>query len=144
MYWKVGELAKLANISVRTLHHYEEIGLLIPIERTASGYRLYDENNVLKLMQILCLSRVGMPLQEVDIALKAYPEGILNILKQQLRVLSTEIYALQQLESQLASIVEKILSNQMPTWQDWKMNQELIAIYDEFFVKRVRNNEDSN
>lgn len=144
MYWKVGELAKLANISVRTLHHYEEIGLLIPIERTASGYRLYDENNVLKLMQILCLSRVGMSLQEVDIALKAYPEGILNILKQQLRVLSTEIYALQQLESQLANIVEKILSNQMPTWQDWKMNQELIAIYDEFFVKRVRNNEDSN
>ncbi|UNM96769.1 MerR family DNA-binding transcriptional regulator [Ignatzschineria rhizosphaerae] len=144
MYWKVGELAKLANISVRTLHHYEDIGLLIPIERTASGYRLYDENNVLKLMQILCLSRVGIPLQEVDIALKAYPEGILNILKQQLRVLSTEIYALQQLESQLASIVEKILSNQMPTWQDWKMNQELIAIYDEFFVKRVRNNEDSN
>jgi MerR family transcriptional regulator, thiopeptide resistance regulator len=49
--WKVGELAKRTGVSVRALHHYDEIGLLSPSLRSASGYRLYTEADVIRLQQ---------------------------------------------------------------------------------------------
>jgi MerR family transcriptional regulator, thiopeptide resistance regulator len=49
----VGEVARLAHISVRTLHHYDEIGLLTPSGRTPAGYRLYDDADLQRLQQIL-------------------------------------------------------------------------------------------
>ena len=45
----VGEVARLAGLTVRTLHHYDEIGLVVPAGRTAAGYRLYGEREVKRL-----------------------------------------------------------------------------------------------
>ena len=53
MSMKVKEVAALTGISVRTLHHYDEIGLLVPDEMTEAGYRLYSDNNLETLQQIL-------------------------------------------------------------------------------------------
>lgn len=50
---KIREVAKLTGITVRTLHYYDEIGLLKPSGITKSGYRLYDKEALLKLQQIL-------------------------------------------------------------------------------------------
>lgn len=61
----VHELAKIANISVRTLHHYDSIGLLPPSRITDSGYRLYDEAAVLRLEQILFFRELDFPLKEI-------------------------------------------------------------------------------
>ncbi|QQR48730.1 MerR family transcriptional regulator [bacterium] len=47
--WQVKEFSELAKISVRTLHHYDEIGLLKPSLRSSNGYRLYSEQDLLKL-----------------------------------------------------------------------------------------------
>jgi DNA-binding transcriptional MerR regulator len=63
--YKVGELAQLAGVSVRTLHHYEEIGLLRPSDRTASGHRLYHLAHVERLARILALVQLGLSLDEV-------------------------------------------------------------------------------
>lgn len=135
MYWKIGDLAKLANISVRTLHHYEDIGLLVAVERTASGYRLYDEHNLRRLMQILCLSQIGLSLNEIEIALHHYPDGILKHLKLQSIELSQRIEDLKALEQRLNHIVQKISQNQSPSWQDWQINDELIQLHDQYFPK---------
>jgi predicted transcriptional regulator len=51
--YSVGELARLAGVSVRTLHHYDHIGLLVPSERTAAGYRQYSAADVARLHRIL-------------------------------------------------------------------------------------------
>ena len=64
-HWKVGELAERTGLSVRTLHHYDEIGLLIPSHRTPSGHRLYAEADVARLQQIVSLRSLGLPLDEV-------------------------------------------------------------------------------
>ncbi len=61
---KVGELAERTGISVRALHHYDEIGLLSPSSRTAAGHRLYDRDALLRLQQILSLRRLGLSLEE--------------------------------------------------------------------------------
>jgi DNA-binding transcriptional MerR regulator len=61
----VGELARLTGITVRALHHYDEIGLVIPSERTAAGYRMYGDADVLRLQQVLLFRELGLPLGEI-------------------------------------------------------------------------------
>ncbi|HTE19662.1 MAG TPA: MerR family transcriptional regulator, partial [Armatimonadota bacterium] len=63
--WKVGELAKQTGMTVRTLHHYDEIGLLSPSHRTAAGHRLYTEGDVARLQQVASLRSLGFPLDEI-------------------------------------------------------------------------------
>lgn len=62
---KVKEVADLVGISVRTLHHYDEIGLLVPDEVTEAGYRIYSEKNLGLLQQILFFRELGFPLQSI-------------------------------------------------------------------------------
>jgi DNA-binding transcriptional MerR regulator len=67
--WKIGELARATGLTVRTLHHYDEIGLLVPSERTQAGYRLYGEQDVRRLYEIRALRDLGIPLGEIPDAL---------------------------------------------------------------------------
>lgn len=61
----VKALATLTGVSVRALHHYDEIGLLRPSARSAKGYRLYDERDLLRLQQILVRRALGLSLDEI-------------------------------------------------------------------------------
>jgi len=62
---KVGELAKRTGMSVRALHHYDQIGLLSPSLRTPTGHRLYQQADIARLQQIQSLRLMGIPLEEV-------------------------------------------------------------------------------
>jgi DNA-binding transcriptional MerR regulator len=61
----VKDVARLTGVSVRTLHHYDAIGLLVPSGRTAAGYRLYTDADLLRLQQILIGRELGLPLEEI-------------------------------------------------------------------------------
>src|ERR1700759_3233392 len=62
----IGTVARLANISVRTLRHYDEIGLLVPAEvDQANGRRRYSPDQVVRLHRILVLRDLGVPLAEI-------------------------------------------------------------------------------
>src|SRR4051794_14828983 len=67
--WRVGELAERTGLTVRTLHHYDAIGLLSPSGRTGSahgsGHRLYTAADVSRLHQIICLKQLGFSLEQV-------------------------------------------------------------------------------
>ncbi len=65
----VGELSKLTGVTVRALHHYDELGLVLPSQRTAAGYRLYADADVRRLQQVLLLRELGLPLDEIAGAL---------------------------------------------------------------------------
>src|SRR5437660_9091460 len=62
---KVGELARRTGLTVRTLHHYDEIGLLQPSLHTETGHRLYTAGDVARLQQVLSLRQLGFSLDEV-------------------------------------------------------------------------------
>ena len=63
--YTVSKLAKIAGVSVRTLHHYDEIGLLKPSFRSASGYRKYQRGDLLRLQQILFYRELDFSLNEI-------------------------------------------------------------------------------
>lgn len=63
--WKVGELSKLTGPTIRTLYHYDEIGLLRPTFRTDTGHRLNAEDDIVKLQQIMSLKELDFSLEEI-------------------------------------------------------------------------------
>jgi DNA-binding transcriptional MerR regulator len=63
--YTVQQLARMAKVSVRTLHHYDQIGLLSPGARSAAGYRQYGEAELLRLQQILFFKELDVPLAEI-------------------------------------------------------------------------------
>ena len=63
--YQVKEVARIAGVSVRALHHYDDIGLLVPSGRTEAGYRLYSDDDLLRLQQILIGRELGMPLEAI-------------------------------------------------------------------------------
>ena len=67
---KIGDLAKQTGISIRTLHYYDEIGLLSPSHRTEVGYRLYSNQDIIRLQQIVSLRQLGFSLKEIHECLK--------------------------------------------------------------------------
>jgi len=69
MTFTVGELSRLAGVTVRALRHYDEIGLVRPSQRTDAGYRIYDDRDVLRLQQVLVFRELGVALDEIGAAI---------------------------------------------------------------------------
>lgn len=67
--WTVGQVAERSGVTVRTLHHYDEIGLLRPSHRSASGYRLYTDADLVRLQHVVVYRRLGFSLEEVAVLL---------------------------------------------------------------------------
>jgi DNA-binding transcriptional MerR regulator len=67
--WKIGELARRTGLTVRTLHHYDEIGLLSPADRSQGGHRVYGDADVRRLYRIVSLRSLGFPLEAIAAAL---------------------------------------------------------------------------
>jgi len=69
MAFTVGELSRLTGVTVRALHHYDEIGLVRPSQRSAAGYRIYNDGDVLRLQQVLVFRELGVALDEIGSAI---------------------------------------------------------------------------
>ena len=63
---KIGELAKQTGLSIRTLHYYDEVGLLVPSHRSEADHRLYSDQDIIRLQQILSLRQLGFSLSEIQ------------------------------------------------------------------------------
>jgi DNA-binding transcriptional MerR regulator len=91
----VGKVAELAGVSVRTLHHYDEIGLLSPGGRTAVGYRRYSEDDLERLQQILFYRELGFALEEIATILDDPRTDAAAHLRRQHRLLNRQVERLQ-------------------------------------------------
>lgn len=68
--WMIKELSLLAKVSVATLHHYDDVGLLKPSLRRENGYRVYSEQDLAKLQQIIALKYLGFGLKQIKLLLE--------------------------------------------------------------------------
>ena len=100
-YWRVGELAEATGLTVRTLHHYEHIGLLAPAERTEGHQRLYDERDVRRLYRIRALRDLGLPLADIGQMLDDEGAALGDILRAQLTRVDAELERLGRLRTLL-------------------------------------------
>ncbi len=82
--WRIGQIAKRTGLSVRTLHWYDEIGLLTPSFRGESGYRLYTAADVARLQQIVSLRQLGFALEEVRACLDSPDFSPLTLIQRHL------------------------------------------------------------
>lgn len=104
---RVHEFAKLAGVTVRTLHHYDRIGLLRP-QRSNSGYRLYGQRELERLEQIVALRYIGVPLKQIGQILKtsALAEALPKqraMLEEKRRLIDEAIYAIRAAEATLSA-----------------------------------------
>src|SRR4051794_16119272 len=67
--WTVGQVAERSGVTVRTLHHYDEIGLVRPSRRSAAGYRLYADEDLVRLQHVVVYRRLGLALEEIAVLL---------------------------------------------------------------------------
>jgi DNA-binding transcriptional MerR regulator len=104
--WRIGEVATATGVTVRTLRHYHELGLLVPSDRTGSGYRLYSDADVQRLYRILALRRMGFGLDEVAATLAADGDDPRPVLHRHLARLDQQVRLAEQLRSRLARILE--------------------------------------
>lgn len=92
---KIGDVARLAGVTVRTLHHYDEIGLLTPSQRSDAGYRLYTDADLERLQQILFYRELGFGLEQIADVMNAPDFDRRAALLEQRRLLEAQIRRLQ-------------------------------------------------
>ncbi len=103
--YTVKQLSELAGVSIRTLHYYDEIGLLKPAEVGANGYRYYDDAALLRLQQILFYREIGLELLRIKNILDSPDFDLLAALRSHRKVLAAKIGRLQKLVSTVDSTI---------------------------------------
>jgi DNA-binding transcriptional MerR regulator len=106
--WKIGELARRTGLTVRTLHHYDEIGLLSPAQRSDGGHRVYDEADVQRLYRIVSLRSLGFPLDAIAQALDSHAFDPREAVEDHLRRLEAQIAQEQKLVRKLRALRERL------------------------------------
>ena len=104
--YSVGEVSRLASLTVRTLHHYDEIGLLRPSARTASGYRLYAPADLDRLQRVLCYRELGFGLDEIAAILDDRSVDPLDHLRRQHALLTGRIEVLRRMVAAIEKTME--------------------------------------
>lgn len=93
----VREMSQLTGVSVRTLHHYDAIGLLKPTQTTEAGYRLYDDTALTRLQNILMFRELRFPLKEIKAMLDNPAFDPQEALEQQIKLLELQAQRIQQI-----------------------------------------------
>jgi DNA-binding transcriptional MerR regulator len=107
--WRIGELAEQARITVRTLHHYDRLGLLTPSSRTPGGHRCYTDDDVVQLQRVVVLRSCGLSLEEIGAVLSADTDGgLADLLRRQLEVVNERIRQAVALRIRLLGILDAL------------------------------------
>ena len=115
--WKIGELARATGLTVRTLHHYDAVGLLPPSERSEAGYRLYTRADVERLYEIVALRKLGFSLEAIGRLLLegADPQEAARL---QLEQVNRQLELAGRLRARLVRIVKELGDTREPSVDD--------------------------
>ncbi|MET8144523.1 MerR family transcriptional regulator [Sphaerisporangium sp. NPDC005288] len=113
--WKIGDLAAATGLTVRALHHFDRIGLLVPTLRTPAGHRMYTGGDVRRLYRILALRQLGMPLARIAESLEGDPGDLGLAAGAQLAHVERTIEAHQRLRVRLTALLQAILRATEPS-----------------------------
>lgn len=136
MLIQVGELAKRAGLTVRTLHHYEQTGLLTPSARSEAGYRLYNLSAVQRLHMIKALAQAGLTLATIKDYLDRQTLSLPELLTQQIDMLNAQLRDVGRLRDRLLVLREALASGNEPDLESSLQTLELMKMYDRWFSQQ--------
>src|SRR6188508_214449 len=110
-------MATLTQVSVRTLHHYDRIGLLRPALHSAGGYRMYGESELLRLQQILTLRYLGFPLKRIGELLDRDDFNLVASLRVQRVALHDRMVELERISDAIGDLVDQRLATGEWSWR---------------------------
>jgi len=130
---KVGELARHTGLTVRTLHHYDAIGLLAPSARSPAGYRLYGAADIGRLHAIQALRQLGLPLAEIGGLLGAESGSPAAIIARQIASLDQQIAQATALRERLGLIEQRLSDGHQPDMKEWLAALAQMSAYGRYF-----------
>ena len=134
---KVGEVAGRAGLSVRTLRHYDQIGLLRPSGRSDGGHRLYGPDDVRRLYRICLLRRLGLSLTEIGQALDEPGWDLERTMRRHLDLLDQRLVVSSQLRHRLAAMVTALDHDQAPATREFLDALEEMTMLDSTVQRRI-------
>ena len=102
----VGEVSTLLGVSVRALHHWDETGLVHPSRRSAAGYRLYCEADIMRIQQVLVYRQTGMNLADIKMVLDEPETDAMTHLRRQRELVQGQVSHLQQMLNSIDMVME--------------------------------------
>ncbi|MFB4274066.1 MerR family transcriptional regulator [Nonomuraea sp. MTCD27] len=139
--WSIGELAKATGVTIRTLYHYEEIGLVPASERTASGHRRYTEADLRRLYRVRALRGLGLSLDEIARVLDRPGDDLTALralLGAQLAELDLRAARIVQLKEQISGLLWLLDKTIMPDAEKFMATLELHSVYESYFSQELR------
>lgn len=133
MLLKVGELAKKSGLTVRTLHHYDAIGLLMPSARADNGYRLYNRDDVARLHRIQALRGFGLSLADIGAYLAQPDTPLADLIARQIAMLDHQIDTAARLRGRLQDLHGMLMEGREPELADWLNTLEMMTMFDRYF-----------
>jgi DNA-binding transcriptional MerR regulator len=123
--YKTAEFARLAGVTVRSLHHYDRLGLLKPAARTPKGHRLYGERDFARLQQIVTLKFIGFPLKQIKDILNRSSFDLAGELRRQREIISEQHRRLALAVNVIEKVERVLASSDEP---DWEVFAEIIEV----------------
>lgn len=135
--WKVGELAKLAGLTIRTLRFYDQIGLFSPSGYTNSGYRLYTETDISRLQQILSLKELGLSLEQIKAVMAGDQLSLIDTVSLQIARLKENIRMQQKLLRELENVSSRMHRNEPLTVENFtKIMRAMRMNHEKYFDEK--------
>lgn len=131
--WKIGEVARRAGLTIRTLHHYEEIGLIGPVARSDSGHRLYGSGDIERLYVIAALRGLGMPLAEIAGSLSDR-ETVVDVLQRHFEMLERESEAQARVRARFASMLDAFRDERAVSTEDFLELLEVMRMHEKYYT----------
>jgi DNA-binding transcriptional MerR regulator len=136
--WKVGELAERTGLTVRTLHHYDAIGLLRPSGRTGSehgsGHRLYTAADVARLQQVLSLRQLGFALEQIREYLARDDYDPRQVVRLHLARVREQALELKRLEDRLAALADALDKAEIVSADEFLATIEEMTMIEKYYT----------
>ncbi|MDC8756703.1 SAM-dependent methyltransferase [Janthinobacterium fluminis] len=133
MLLKIGELAKRAGLTVRTLHHYDSIGLLTPSVRSDKGFRLYNQDDVVRLHRIHTLKQLGCSLADIGALLDEAGLSPIDVITHQIAAIDEQVQRGQRLGKRLRHMLKELSDGRDTSIADWLTILEKMTMYEKYF-----------
>lgn len=131
---KVGRLAKKTGLTVRTLHYYEEVGVLVPVQRTEAGHRLYGADEVARLQHIVLLRQLGFSLEEIRTCLDRKDVSLADAIALRLARLEEEMALQQQLHRRLETISAHLRAAEEVSVEVFLQTIKVMTMFEKYYT----------